>query len=83
MMPQIKPEGQEIYYTFINTSSRREKRDGKHVTMVLIDYKTAHDIVPRSWIIDCLKLYKISDEVIKSVEENMENEIDSNRKKFS
>ena len=40
---------------------------------------------PQSWIINCLKIYKISHEVINFIEknhENLENGIDS-RKKLS
>ena len=39
--------------------------------MVWIDYKKAYGMVPRSWIIDYLKLYKISREVIKFIENTM------------
>ena len=31
--------------------------------MALIENKKAFDMVPQSWIINCLKMYKISDEV--------------------
>ena len=40
--------------------------------MAWIDSK-AHDMVPQSWIIDCLKIYKISGEVIKFIENTMGN----------
>ena len=33
--------------------------------MALIEYKKAYDMVPQSWIIHCLKGYKISHEVTK------------------
>ena len=32
--------------------------------------KRPYDIVLQSWIIDCLKMYKISDEVIKFIVKN-------------
>ena len=38
-----------------------------------IDYKKAYDMVPPSWIIDCLKMYPISSEVIKFIKNTMEN----------
>ena len=42
--------------------------------MVLIDNKKClRRGVPQSWIIHCLKIYKISTEVIKLIEKNMEN----------
>ena len=39
--------------------------------MALIDNKKAYDIVAKSWIINCLKVYKISDEVINCIEKTM------------
>ena len=39
--------------------------------MVWIVYKKTHDMVPKSWIINCLKMYKISDEVINFIEKTM------------
>ena len=39
--------------------------------MALIDYKKAYDIVPQSWIINCLKMYQISDEVKNFIEKTM------------
>ena len=39
--------------------------------MAWIDYKKAYDIVPHSWMINSLKIYKISDEVINFIDETM------------
>ena len=39
--------------------------------MKWIDNKKASDIVPKNWIISCLKMYKISDKVIKFITEAM------------
>ena len=36
-----------------------------------VDYKKAYDMVPQSWMINCLKMYKISDEVINLIEKSM------------
>ena len=38
--------------------------------MAWIDCKKAYDMVPQSWIINCLKMYKISHEVINFIENN-------------
>ena len=43
----------------------------KNLSMAWIDYKKANDMVPQSWIINCLKMYKISDEVIDFIEKTM------------
>ena len=39
--------------------------------MAWIDNKKAYDMVPQSWIIKCLKMYKISDEVINFIDKSM------------
>ena len=40
--------------------------------MVSTDYKNAYEMVPQSWIIDCLKMYKILYEVINFIKETLE-----------
>ena len=47
------------------------KTKRKNVAMAWIDYKKAYDIVSQRWIINCLKMYKISHEVIKFIEKAM------------
>ena len=49
---------------------KENKTRQKNAAMAWIDYKKAYDIVTQSWIIDGLKMYKISNKVI---ENNMEN----------
>ena len=39
--------------------------------MAWIDNKKAYDMVPQSWIINYLKMYKISDEIINFIEKTM------------
>ena len=60
-----RPEAHENYYTLppLNESKTRRKDLG----MAWIDYKTVNDMVPQSWILHCLKMYKIPDEVVKSM----------------
>ena len=48
----------------LNESKTRRK----NLAMAWIDYKKAYDMVPQSWLINCLKMYKISHEVINFVE---------------
>ena len=43
----------------------------KNLAMAWIDYKKAYDMVPQSWIINCLKIYKILDELINFIEKTM------------
>ena len=40
--------------------------------MAWIDYKKAYDMVSQSWILHCLKINKIPDEVIQFIEKTME-----------
>ena len=41
--------------------------------MAWIDYKKAYDMAPQSWIINSLKMYKISHETINFIEKTMKN----------
>ena len=41
------------------------------LAMAWIDYKKAYDVVPQSWIISCLKMYKLSDDVIDFIKKSM------------
>ena len=56
-----------IYQHILNESKTRRK----NLSMAWIDYKNAYDMVPQSWIINCLKIYKISHEVINFIERTM------------
>ena len=49
----------------------RARPDGKNLAMAWIDYKKSYDMVPQSWIINCLKMYKISHEIINFIEKIM------------
>ena len=42
-----------------------------NLAIVLIDNKKAFDMAPQSWIINCLKMFKISDEVMNFIEKTM------------
>ena len=43
----------------------------KNLAKAWIDYKKANDMVPHSWIINCLKIYKITHEVINFIDKTM------------
>ena len=66
-----EPEEQESYFTLINTSSRRAKRDGK--ISLWYGLTTKRRMVSQSWIIDYVEMYTISGEVIKVIENTLEN----------
>ena len=61
-MPQVE-QSQESCCTLINTSSMRANERKNLAT---------YDTVPQSRIINCLKMHKISDEVINFIEKTME-----------
>ena len=52
----------------LNESNTRRK----NLAVAWIDYKKAYDMLPQSWILHCLKMYKISHEVINFIEKNMQ-----------
>ena len=51
----------------LNESKTRRK----NLAMAWIDYKKTYDMLPQSWILHCLKMYKISHEVINFIEQTM------------
>ena len=60
----------DIDQRIINESKNRRK----NLAMAWINYKKAYDMVPQSWIINCLKMYKISHEILNfSEKKNMKN----------
>ena len=63
--------GELLYIDQYTLNESQTKR--KYQAMAWIDYKKAYDMVPRSWIINCLRTYKISEEVINInfIEKNM------------
>ena len=63
----------------LNESKTRRK----NLAIAWIDYKKSYDIVPQSWIINCLKMYKISHKLYRENHENQESIIDSKREKLS
>ena len=51
----------------LNESKTRRK----NLAMAWIDFEKAYDMVPQCWIIQCLKMYKVSHEVINFFEKTM------------
>ena len=51
----------------LNESKTRRK----NLAMAWIGYKKAYEMVPQSWIINSLKMYKISDDVLNFIEKTM------------
>ena len=62
-----------IYCTLISLPSRRAKRGRKDIALAWTDNKQAYNMVLQNWIIDRLKVYKISDKVVKFITEAMKN----------
>ena len=44
------------------------KKEHKNLAMAWVDYKQAYDMVPHSWIITCLKLTQVPENIINLVE---------------
>ena len=51
----------------LNESKTRRK----NLAMAWIDFKNVYDVVLQRWIINCLKMYKITDKVINFIEKTM------------
>jgi hypothetical protein len=51
--------------------TRDSKTHRKNLAMAWIDYQKAYDSVPHSWIIESLKLYKVSTTLVQFIEESM------------
>ena len=52
----------------LNESKTRRE----NLAIVMIDNKKAYDMVPQSWMINCLKMYKISLKVINFIKKIIE-----------
>ena len=64
---QSRGKGNILYIDQHILNKRKTRR--KNLAMTWIDYKKVY--VPKSWIINCLKMYEISDEVINFIEKTM------------
>ena len=60
----------DLLYIDQNILKERKTRR-KNLAMSWIENKKAYDMVSQSWIIDCVKRYKISGEVIKFIKNIM------------
>ncbi|CAB3978867.1 Hypothetical predicted protein [Paramuricea clavata] len=49
------------------------KRRHTNLSMAWIDYRKAYDMVPHSWIVECMSMFKIAANVRTFVESSMEN----------
>ena len=49
------------------------KRRKTNLAMAWIDYRKAYDLVPHSWILECLELCRIADNIKKFIEKSMTN----------
>ena len=49
----------------------KTKTRRKNLAMAWIDYQKVYGMVPHSWIINSLKMYKISDEIINFIDKTM------------
>ena len=57
---------------FIDRRILREvKMQKKNLSIAWIDYKKAYDMVPHSWILECLEILRISDQIKAFLEESM------------
>ena len=50
---------------------REVKKRKKNLSMAWIDYKKAYDMVPHSWILECLEALGIDEGIRKLIENSM------------
>ena len=61
-----------VHIIYIDQHILNESKTRRKKSSYWLDWlKNAYDMVPQSWIINCLKMYKISHEVINLIEKNM------------
>ena len=59
---------------YIDQRILNENKTGcKNLVIAWTDYKKAYDMVPQSRIKQCLRMYKISDEVLRFIDKTREN----------
>ena len=49
------------------------KKGHKNLTIAWVDYRKAYDLVPQSWMLECLDLRQISEKIKKFIENAMKN----------
>ena len=49
------------------------KRKRKNLAMAWVDYKKAYDMVPHSWIIECLEMAQVAGNIISFLQKSMVN----------
>ena len=52
---------------------REVKMRKRNLSMTWIDYKKAYDMVPHSWIIDCLETVGTNEKIRRLLAENMKS----------
>ena len=52
---------------------REVKMRKQNLSMAWIDYKKAYDMVPHSWIIDCLETVEINEKIRRLLAESMKS----------
>ena len=70
MPHRIQRHGRITLYR--STHPKWEQNKTENLAMALIDNKEAYDMIPQSWIIHCIKMYKISHKVINFTEKTMQ-----------
>ena len=49
------------------------KKRCTNLSMAWIDYRKAYDMVPHSWIVECMSMFRIAENVKTCIESSMEN----------
>ena len=57
------PRGTNDLLYIDRAASKEVKPTNKNLAMAWIDYKKAYDMVPYSWIIECLDLFRVAENI--------------------
>ena len=61
-----------IFFYIDRVVIKEVKSRNKNLTMAWIDYKKAYDMVPHSWIIECLDLLEVAENIKSLLVNSME-----------
>ena len=62
-----------IYFYIDRTAIKEIKSRNKNLAMAWIDYKKPYDMVPHLWIIECLDLFGVAENIKSLLVNSMES----------
>ena len=70
----VKKSGGTENHLFIDKTILRNCKNRKvNMAMASIDYRKAYDMIPHSWILECIRLRGVSEKIMQMVGNSMQN----------